>query len=149
MKVIIVSGRSGSGKTTALHILEDLGFYCVDNLPVALIPALTKQIRDDALSSLGRQEESQDIAIGVDARNAPRQLAAFQTIQQELQDDSIQLQILYLDADDKTLLKRISDTRRKHPSSEGKRSWADAITRERKILEPIAIAGDLTKETSN
>ena len=150
MKVFLVSGRSGSGKTTALHVLEDLGFYCVDNLPIGLIPQLVKQIRDDSSAwPEAGNETTSDIAIGVDARNAPKQLAAFKSVLQEMRDTAIDFQIVYLDADDKTLLKRFSETRRKHPISNAEVSLAEAIIKEREILDPIALAADLTIDTSN
>lgn len=150
MKVIIISGRSGSGKTSALHVLEDLGFYCVDNLPTGLIPQLAKQIADDARETPDTGLAApKHVAVGVDARNAPKQLAAFKDVLQEMSEAKINYQIVYLDADDKTLLKRFSETRRKHPISTQTVSLAEAITMEAQILDPIAMTADLTIDTSS
>lgn len=143
MRLIIISGRSGSGKTTALHVMEDIGFYCVDNLPIGLIPELVAQIADDNTTSL------QDVAVGVDARNVPSQLVSFGNILKKLKEQQVEYEIIYLDADDKTLFKRFSETRRKHPISNQHVSLAEAITIEREILDPIAMESDLTIDTSN
>lgn len=140
-KLIIVSGRSGSGKSTALHVLEDMGYYCVDNLPVGLIPTLVQQVTQaNAVSS---------VAIGVDARNLPTQLAQFPTVLTAIRKLRIPFEIIYLDANDKTLLSRFSETRRKHPLSTEKISLAEALAKEKNILDPIAMAAHLTLDTSN
>lgn len=142
MRLIVVSGRSGSGKTTALQVLEDTGFYCVDNLPVALLPALAAEIRRDDSAKLGR------VAVGIDARNVPGQLAAFPQLLREIAATGGSCEIIYLDADDDTLLKRFAATRRKHPLSSAQWSLAEAITQERALLEPIAALADLVIDTS-
>ena len=108
MKLTIISGRSGSGKTTALQALEDQGFYCVDNLPVGMLPTLTEQLGEGE-APIGRA------AVGIDARNLPNQLQAFDRILSALHQQSVQTEIIYLDADDNTLLTRFSATRRRHP----------------------------------
>lgn len=143
MQVVIVSGRSGSGKTTALHVLEDIGFYCVDNLPVGLLPQLTRQLKSDHPS------QTEHVAVGVDARNAPTQLANFLNILRQLDAEKIDHQIVFLDADDHTLLKRFSETRRKHPISDAKVSLPEAIKKESDILHPISSNAGLNIDTSH
>ncbi len=140
MRLVIISGRSGSGKSTALHQLEDEGFYCIDNLPATLLSALVERASADVLSSAG-------LAVCIDARNAYRDLQYFPNQLIELP-ESIQLDILFLDADDDNLIKRFSETRRRHPLSDDDTTLAEAIAREREILEPIASAASLTIDTS-
>ncbi len=143
IRLIIVSGRSGSGKSTALHILEDMGYYCVDNLPIGLLPNLINQVKDDKSGTLER------IGVGVDARNLPAQLAQLPKILTNLRKTSLKHDILYLDADSKTLLQRFSETRRKHPLSGTHTSLAEAINKEQTILDSIAANADLTIDTTH
>jgi len=140
MRLIIISGRSGSGKSTALHQLEDEGYYCIDNLPAALLPALVDRASTDKLSSAG-------LAVCIDARNAHQDLAHFPKLLEVLP-SAVSVDILYLDADDNSLIKRFSETRRRHPLSGDDRPLADAIGLERDILEPIASTASLTMDTS-
>lgn len=142
MEIVIISGRSGSGKTTALNVLEDIGYYCVDNLPVTLLPALVNELLDPTDSSLPRA------AVGIDARNHPRQLSQFPEVLKQLKAKVDNIQVLFLDADDNTLLKRFSETRRKHPISNENISLREAIERERELLDPIATSASLQLETS-
>src|SRR5436853_3484587 len=107
MRLIIISGRSGSGKSIALHALEDLGFYCIDNLPITLLPELEKHIK-------GTQEW---VAVSIDARNIPGSVNHFQEMMETFKNQGKTAEILYLDAEDNILLKRFSETRRKHPLS--------------------------------
>ncbi len=142
MKLVVISGASGSGKTTALHVLEDLNYYCIDNLPVGLLPEFAKKMR--ALpGKLGER-----VAVGIDARNPALDLHHFPQILDQLRADGIDCQILYLDADDAILLKRFSETRRKHPLSDDQRPLADAIRDERLLLAPIADRANLYTDTS-
>ncbi len=140
MRLIIISGRSGSGKSTALHQLEDEGYYCIDNLPVALLPALVERATADTASYAG-------LAVCVDARNAHNDLQHFPGLLGSLP-DSVRIDILFLDAEDASLIKRFSETRRRHPLSDDETPLADAIGREREILEPIAGAASLAIDTS-
>jgi UPF0042 nucleotide-binding protein len=140
MRLIVISGRSGSGKSTALNQLEDEGFYCIDNLPAALLPALVDRAASDNLSSAG-------LAVCIDARNAHADLAHFSNLLAVLP-DSVTVDILFLDAEDGSLIKRFSETRRRHPLSKDDTPLADAIALEREILEPIASAASLTMDTS-
>ena len=138
MKLVILSGRSGSGKTVALHALEDMEFYCIDNLPISMLPQLVEKVRT--------HEES--VAVSIDARALPDELEHFTEIHQQLRDDKIQIEVIYLDADDATLLKRFSETRRRHPLTQDGISLREAIAREKELLDPIALAADLHVDTS-
>jgi UPF0042 nucleotide-binding protein len=141
MHLVIISGRSGSGKSTALHQLEDEGFYCIDNLPAALLPALVDE------ASRPGFEHFRGAAVCIDARNAWRNLEDFNAIVDALP-DSVTSEILFLDAQDRVLIKRFSETRRKHPLSGEQMPLAEAIKRERELLEPIASAAALVLDTS-
>ncbi|EKF74174.1 glmZ(sRNA)-inactivating NTPase [Alcanivorax hongdengensis A-11-3] len=142
MKLTILSGRSGSGKTTALQALEDHGYYCVDNLPAGLLPTLTRQL-------CSGENPIAKAAAGIDARNLPEQLQAFDAILAELHQQQVQCEVIYLDADDNTLLKRFSATRRRHPLSNNDRSLADAIKYEGTLLANIRMRADLVIDSSN
>lgn len=142
MKLVVVSGVSGSGKTTALHVLEDLNYYCIDNLPVGLLPAFAEKMR--ALP----EGMGQRVAVGIDARNPSPDLHSFPEIIDTLRGDDVDCRILYLDADDAILLKRFSETRRKHPLSSENRPLEDAIRDERLLLASIADRADLTIDTT-
>lgn len=141
MELVIISGRSGSGKSTALHQLEDEGYYCIDNLPVALLPALVEETNREEFAQF------RGAAVCIDARNAWKDLQNFGTILESLP-AGIETRVLFLDAQDASLIKRYSETRRKHPLSDGNMPLADAIQRERELLEPIAGDADLVLDTS-
>jgi Predicted P-loop-containing kinase len=140
--LIIVSGLSGSGKTVALHMLEDLAYYCVDNLPVALLPAFAKQLISDATYPHSKA------AVGIDARNHPNELKRFPQILRELEETDVKIEIFFLQADQDTLLKRFSETRRKHPLTGIDTPLSDAIQRERELLEPLAASADMAIDTT-
>jgi len=143
MRLIIVSGLSGSGKSVALHMLEDIDYYCVDNIPAALLkPLISHIIR-------GSEDVYPRTAVGLDARNRAKEIATVPTLIDELRRSGIDCDILYLHAVDEILLKRYSETRRKHPLSAEGVSLRDAIASERKLLEPITAAADLIIDTSN
>jgi UPF0042 nucleotide-binding protein len=137
MKLVIVSGRSGSGKSVALRVLEDLGYYCVDNLPVAMIGTLLEQLK--ASGDL--------VAISVDVRNIAEQGKVLQAQLAQLGSD-IEVTSFFLNSSDKVLLKRYSETRRLHPLSKNQISLQDAIKLEGKLLEPIASVVDHYIDTS-
>jgi UPF0042 nucleotide-binding protein len=141
MRLIIISGRSGSGKSTALHELEDEGYYCIDNLPVALLPSLVREASGEQF------QHFQGTAVCIDARNARKDLENFTAILDTLP-DSVDTQILFLDAQDATLIKRFSETRRRHPLSSEITSLAEAIAKERQLLETIAGSASLSLDTS-
>lgn len=142
MNLIILSGLSGSGKSIALHLLEDMDYYCVDNLPISMLPVLIKEFHSAA------SQPKQNIAIGIDARNIPASLNEFESCLLELKENKINYKVFYLEANDETIIKRFSETRRKHPLSQANKSLNEAITLERKLLEPIAFCADLRFDTS-
>jgi UPF0042 nucleotide-binding protein len=136
---VVVTGLSGSGKSTAIHVLEDLGFYCIDNLPVALIPRVVELWESS-------QEEVRRVALGVDARER-HFLDQVPTVFAELRTRGVALEVLYLEASDDVLLRRFSETRRPHPAAEGG-SAADGIRREREKLRALREASDRIIDTS-
>ncbi|OZG70545.1 RNase adaptor protein RapZ [Hahella sp. CCB-MM4] len=143
MKLIIVSGRSGSGKSTALHVLEDMGYYCIDNLPIGLLGPLTKEALYEGAGHADK------IAVSIDARNLYRELGDFPHIYKRLQSEEVDIEVIYLDAKDETLLKRFHATRRKHPLSSKSVSLKEAIQQEKALLEPIASLSNLYIDTSD
>lgn len=140
MDLVIISGRSGSGKSTALHQLEDEGYYAIDNLPASLLPALVGRAPALARDGAG-------VAVCIDARNAADDLSRIDDILAELP-ATVRLRTLYLDADEATLLKRFSETRRRHPLASRDLPLAEAIRREQTLLEPLASEAGLTLDTS-
>jgi len=145
MKLIIVSGRSGSGKSTALHVLEDMGFYCIDNLPIGLLGPLTRE----AIHEYQEADRSVKIAVSIDARNLYRELGDFPLVMKALSASNINTEVIYLDADNETLLKRFHATRRKHPLSNNEVSLREAIAKETTLLEPIAMLASLYIDTKD
>lgn len=142
MRLVVISGRSGSGKSTALHVLEDEGFYCIDNLPAGLLGPLVEQMQQDSSPAL------RGVAVSIDARNTSRDLALFPSMLQTAR-LHMDCEVIYLDASKPTLIKRFSETRRKHPLSSGDTDLPAAIEAEKKLLEPIADLASLTIDTSN
>ena len=143
MRLVIISGRSGSGKSTALHVLEDVGFNCIDNFPASLLPNLVEDVKD-------RQEpEEQRYAISIDARNAWQNLQQFPKLIREAQLPNLQCEVIFLDARTPTLIQRFSETRRKHPLSDANTDLREAIAQEQQLLEPIADSASLVIDTSN
>lgn len=143
MKLIILSGRSGSGKTTCLHVLEDLGYYCVDNMPASLLAALAERIAEENNNELNK------VAVSIDARNLSGDLSKFKEIFDRLDASALDRQIIFLDAATDTLLKRFSETRRKHPLSNSDLGLLEAIKLEKELLTPIANLASLTIDTSS
>ena len=142
MRLIIVSGLSGSGKSVALHQLEDIDFYCVDNIPAALLkPFISHTIR-------GTDEVYPRTAVGLDARNRPNEIDSIPLLVAELRRSGISCEVLFLHASDEVLLKRYAETRRKHPLVSAEVSLREAIAWERKLLEPIVAAADIVLDTS-
>ena len=142
MRLVVVSGRSGSGKSTALHLLEDNGFYCIDNLPAGLLPELARQAQNTDLSL-------PKVAISIDARNLPSDLKRFPELLKQVRDAGITCDVLFLAATDEVLIKRFSETRRKHPLTDGNLSLGEAIAAELKLLEPIIDLASLKIDTSH
>ena len=142
MRLILVSGLSGSGKSVALHMLEDAGFYCVDNIPAALLkPFISHTLRNN-------EAQYSRAAVGVDARNAAAEIETVPHLIEELKKSGIQCEIVFLLANDDELLRRFAETRRKHPISTDHVSLKEAIAIERRLLEPILNAADLVIDTS-
>ena len=142
MRFLVVSGRSGSGKTAALHLLEDEGFTCIDNLPINLLPQLIEQICET--TSLHA-----NYAIGIDARNIYNDLSKLPNILEKSSLAEEQYEILFLDCSRERLLNRFSETRRRHPLSDESTGLNEAIAKEKSILEPLAEAANVTIDTSN
>ncbi|MDT8427677.1 MAG: RNase adapter RapZ [Pseudomonadales bacterium] len=142
MKLIIISGRSGSGKSTALNVLEDHGYYCIDNLPAGLLPPLLARIIRESVD-LPR------IAVSIDARNISSDLKKVPEILNQLDRDNLSIDIIFLDANSPTLIKRFSESRRKHPLTTQSIGLREAINIERELLEPIAALSNLAIDTSN
>jgi UPF0042 nucleotide-binding protein len=142
MRLIIVSGLSGSGKSVALAMLEDLDYYCVDNIPAGLLPgfiAYTVRTSEVAYRST---------AVGVDARNRPEDLDDVPRLVAELRRSGIGCEVIFLRADNDTLLERFSETRRRHPLSRSGLGLQEALEQEQRLLAPVANAADLTIDTS-
>jgi UPF0042 nucleotide-binding protein len=128
MQLVLITGLSGSGKSVALNALEDAGYYCVDNLPVNLLPELVVSL---AQTGYSRVALSVDVRSGLALDALPQQLAA-------LRKAGTEIRILFLDAKDDTLIQRFSETRRRHPLGDGLRTLPEAIAHERELLEFIA-----------
>ena len=143
MKLVIVSGLSGSGKSIALSTLEDCGFYCIDNLPVTLIGAFAKQL---SRSNLGSYTKA---AISIDSRNQSEGLLDFSETVKQIEDQDIETDILFLQSDHDALIKRFSETRRKHPLTDSDHSLLEAIQLEQKMLEPVAANATLLIDTTH
>jgi UPF0042 nucleotide-binding protein len=141
-RLVIISGLSGSGKSVALHALEDLGYYCIDNLPAGLLRSLLDEVTKPGDSAANR------IAVGVDARNRRADLESLPELIAELQSTGTQTDLLFLQADDDILLKRYSETRRRHPLADIETELQSAILRERELLGPVINAADLIIDTS-
>ena len=143
MKLVIVSGLSGSGKTVALHTLEDAGYFCVDNLPVGLLP----EFIDKMTSS---EPELYDlIAVAIDARSGIEDMDRFDSILNQIKASNIHVEVLFMTADSKKLLSRFSETRRKHPLSRQGLPLVEVIELERNLLKNIYASADLKIDTSN
>ena len=139
-RVVVLSGLSGAGKTVALRALEDLGFYCVDNLPTALLPALVAALTG------GERVPMQRIAVGVDVRSRG-DLERLPEALSQLAAAGAQVELVFLDSNAAVLLRRFSETRRLHPLA-GKRSLPDAIAEERRRLRPLAAIADRVLDSS-
>lgn len=142
MSFFIVTGLSGSGKSLALQSLEDMGFYCIDNLPAALLPHFS-----DLLATTS-SDEFKNVAVGLDVRNrnflenAPESLAA-------LNAKGLQYRIIFLQAEESVLVTRFKETRRKHPLTNDQTSLLEAIHIERDLLEPLSSRAAKRFDTTN
>lgn len=142
MKIVVVSGLSGAGKSVALGMLEDLGYYCIDNLPLSLLASFTADVLQ------GKSEEFPLLAVGIDARARAASIRYFPERIEELRAANIDISVLFLNAATDVILRRYSETRRKHPLTDADTSLEEAIERERKLLEPISAAADAVIDTS-
>jgi UPF0042 nucleotide-binding protein len=147
MDLLIVSGLSGAGKTVALRTLEDIGYYCIDNLPLFLLRELALGLRRTPLGIPGETRDG--AAVGIDARNQPDFLADLPRLIEELRDQGIDCRVLFLHADTHTLIKRFSETRRKHPLTGDDLSLAEAIVRECELLEPLGKIAEIRVDTTH
>lgn len=141
MSFFIVSGLSGSGKTIVLQALEDIGFYCIDNLPAALLPhfaGLQADMRNSAIMN---------VAIGLDVRNRAF-LADLPKGLDQLRQRGIHYRIIFLEAEDSILVRRFKETRRKHPISDHQTPLVEAIRAEKTLLEPLSVDAALRIDTT-
>ncbi|MCG7991733.1 MAG: RNase adapter RapZ [Candidatus Thiodiazotropha lotti] len=143
IKLQIVTGLSGSGKTIALHTLEDLGYYCIDNLPVSLLVSVSDYLNDEP------EETFKKTAVGIDARSQPSQISNLPEVVKSIRQRGLDCNMLFLDAQLDTLIKRFSETRRKHPLTNQQRSLSEAIQHERDLLQPLNEAADLRIDTTH
>jgi UPF0042 nucleotide-binding protein len=141
--MVVVTGLSGAGKTVVLNALEDLGYFCIDNLPVGLVRDFVR------LSTEAEQPVYQRMGVGIDARNPEASLSQFPQLLRELRSHDFSIELAFVEADEATLLRRFSETRRKHPLSAEGVPLSLAIERERHLLGPLAEAADLKVDTSN
>ena len=141
-RLILVSGLSGSGKSTALRALEDQGCYCVDNLPAALLKEFAHQVgKDPALYST--------VALGIDARSRDPELEAIPAWLDERKEAGLHCQLLFLTADTKAIIKRFSETRRRHPLTSDQCALPQAIEKEKRLLESLKRRSDWIIDTSD
>ena len=142
LRLIIVSGLSGSGKSVALHVLEDLGYYCIDNLPATLLKAAVNEVRASGKKS------ARMLAVGVDARASVEDLKSLPELLRELRQENVRAEVIFLHASDEILLQRYSESRRRHPLAESSGELHLAIESEREILAEIHNSADLVIDTS-
>jgi UPF0042 nucleotide-binding protein len=141
-RLLLLSGLSGSGKSVALHLLEDLGFYCIDNIPAAMLkPFIAHTVQSGEAVYLRT-------AVGIDARNTDTELNSVPQLVDELRRSGIDCELIFLVANDDELLRRFAETRRAHPLSRHGESLREAIAMERRLLEPVINAADLVIDTS-
>lgn len=138
-RILIVTGQSGSGKTSALQILEDLGYYCIDNLPLALLPEI--------VAKLNYENNLELLALGVDIRSAKIDLNNFNEVMEQLESFS-DLDVLYLTAQDKAIINRFNASRRPHPLSGKFQSLNQCIQEEKNILSPLQLRATLQIDTT-
>ncbi|MBB3059360.1 RNase adapter RapZ [Microbulbifer rhizosphaerae] len=143
MRLVIISGRSGSGKSSALQLLEDVGFNCIDNLPASLLPELVRRVREQP------PVDNPRLALGIDARNLWQDVQQAPRVIEELRESGVQCDVIYLDARSPVLVQRFSETRRKHPLSDNRTHLVEALNREKELLAPLAAIADLVIDTSS
>lgn len=132
MQLLLITGLSGSGKSVALHVLEDAGYYCVDNLPATLLPQLVAQLRAEGYD---RAAVAMDMRGGTSLAALPKQLRDIEA------EGAVTPRLIFLDANDQVLIQRYSETRRRHPLADEQTTLAEAITREREAVDMLAGLG--------
>ncbi len=142
MKLIVISGLSGAGKSIALNVLEDLGYYCVDNLPLGLLEAFASELA-------AAQPPPERVAAVIDARNLSITFDRFREIKKAIESQGVDCEVVFLEADDNAITKRFSETRRKHPLTAANVALLEAIKRERTLLEPFRDLADSCIDTSH
>lgn len=142
MKLVIVSGLSGSGKSIALDTLEDCGYYCIDNLPVSMLEDFIDRVM------LEDRETYDKTAIGIDARNQRKKLADFPVSLAAIRAKGIECEVVFMHADENIILKRYSETRRRHPLTTEYRPLKEALEIERQMLMPVEACADIVLDTS-
>jgi len=143
MRLVIISGRSGSGKSSALQLLEDEGYNCIDNLPTSLLPELVKRVEEQPPG------EETRLALGVDARNLWQDIKQAPRVIESLRASGIKCNVIFLDAREPVLVQRFSETRRKHPLSNDCTHLLEALNQEKELLTPISAIADMVIDTSN
>lgn len=143
LRLIIVSGLSGSGKTVALHVLEDLGYYCIDNLPAALLKSAVNEVQSRD------KDSARLLAVGIDARTRAEDLHSLPELLRELREQDVHTEIIFLHASDEILMQRYGESRRRHPLAEQGTELQTAIDSEREMLAEINNGADLIIDTSN
>jgi len=142
-RLLIISGLSGAGKTIALNTLEDLGLYCIDNLPISLLNEFIRQINDGSIQA------TPEIAIGIDARSTESEIKKLPDIINRLKKKNLKIDLVFIDANNEVLTRRFSETRRKHPLSSKTLVLAGAIKKERRIMDELSAQADLRIDTSH
>ncbi|MEH6443909.1 MAG: RNase adapter RapZ [Oceanospirillaceae bacterium] len=156
MKLIIISGRSGSGKSTAIQVLEDIGFYCIDNLPAALLPETInylQSLQQDNGGSLTKENSNikDKIALCIDARNPVEHLEKLPNIIAKFKDSQkdFEIDFIYLDASDEILIQRYSATRRRHPMANQVQGLKSSIEYEKSVLASISDLASIRIDTTH
>jgi len=142
MKLLIISGLSGSGKSIVLDTLEDCGYYCIDNLPITLLAGFISQVMQADVSTYEKT------AIGIDARNQRKSLLNFTSIVNAIRKQGIECEVVFLQAEENVLLKRYSETRRKHPLTTSRVALKEALKVEKEMMEPVLRYADIVLDTS-
>jgi len=140
--LIVVSGLSGSGKSVVLRTLEDLDYYCVDNLPAELLPQFVSSVSSGAV-------RRPRLAVGIDVRNRAQDLGHLPKSLAEVGELGVDYTLVFLDTREEVLIKRYSETRRRHPLSHGGLPLADAIALERSLVKPLAAIADRIIDSSD
>lgn len=139
-RILIVTGQSGSGKSSALQVLEDLGYYCIDNLPLALLPEI--------VGKLDRENNLEQLALGVDVRSTRADLQEFEQVYQQLEKHG-EVEVIYLTTKDQELIARFSASRRPHPLANRFKSLNECIQEEKQLLLPIQLRATVQIDTSD